>query len=144
MSVKSHRELRVWQRSLDLAEAIYKVTTRFPDSEKFGLTSQMRRAAVSVPSNIAEAFYRLTARDYASFLSIAKGSLMELQTQLMLAGRLKFLSKEPLDNMLATISDLEYMIAALRNKVMSASSSTRRNQSAEIDQTQLTDIGKQA
>jgi len=89
--IKTFRDLVAWQKAMQLAEQVYHATSKMPDSEKFGLTSQMRRAAVSVPSNIAEGHGRQNLPDYVRFLKTARGSLMELQTQLILAEQLKFL-----------------------------------------------------
>jgi four helix bundle protein len=86
--VESFQELRTWQEGMDLAEDVYRETVQFPKEETFGLTSQMRRAAVSVPSNIAEGWGRESTGDYIHFLKIAKGSTCELMTQTMLAKRL--------------------------------------------------------
>ncbi|MEM7228333.1 MAG: four helix bundle protein [Planctomycetota bacterium] len=85
--IKSFRDLRVWQRGLDLAEAVYESTGSFPPSERFGLQSQMRRSAVSVPSNIAEGWGRESRAEYIRFLVIARASLFELMTQIELAQR---------------------------------------------------------
>jgi len=92
-AVKSHRDLIVWQRALELCTAIYKTTAGFPGEEKFGLVSQMRRAAVSIPSNIAEGHGRLTTSEYRHFLGIARGSLKELETQILIARRLGYLDE---------------------------------------------------
>jgi len=88
--VKSFRDLDVWRLGLDLAEAVYQCTSSFPKSELFGLTAQMRRAAVSVPSNIAEGRSRSSTKEFLQFLSIALGSLAELETQFELAVRLGY------------------------------------------------------
>jgi len=88
MKTQSHRDLVVWQRAMELIEEIYRLTERFPSDEKFGLVSQMRRAAVSIPSNIAEGFRRLHRPEYRQFLSIARGSGAELETQLEISRRL--------------------------------------------------------
>jgi four helix bundle protein len=88
--VKSFRDLDVWRLGLDLAEAVYQCTSSFPKSEFFGLTAQMRRAAVSVPSNIAEGRARSSTKEFLQFLSIALGSLAELETQFELAVRLGY------------------------------------------------------
>lgn len=82
--IKSYKELIVWQKSMVLVSDIYKVSASFPDSEKFGLTSQMRRASVSIPSNIAEGWGRLSRKNYIQFLRISRGSLFELETQLLI------------------------------------------------------------
>ena len=88
--VKSFRDLDVWRLGVELAETVYRVTARFPKAELFGLTSQMRRAAVSIPSNIAEGRARNSSREFLYFLSVSRGSLAELETQLELAIRLDY------------------------------------------------------
>jgi four helix bundle protein len=85
---RPHERLDVWQDAMSLVEAVYRMTAQFPDSERFGLVSQMRRAAVSVPSNIAEGAARRSTSEYLRFLSIARGSLAELDTQIQIASRL--------------------------------------------------------
>src|SRR6478752_8675219 len=99
-AVRSFQDLIAWQRSLDLAEHVYQATRAFPKEEIYGLTSQMRRAAVSIASNIAEGHARQTRGEYIQFLGIARGSLAELETQTILAARLDMLSNE-------TLRDLE-------------------------------------
>lgn len=88
--IETFRDLIVWQTSMDLSVAIYRLTGTFPPEEKYGLTNQLRRASVSVPSNIAEGFGRGTRKDYRQFLVVSRGSALELQTQLTLARRLGF------------------------------------------------------
>lgn len=90
----SYRELEVWKRAVDLVEAVYELSRTLPDEEKFGLVSQVRRAAVSVPSNIAEGYGRQHRGDYIRHLSIANGSLKELETQLLITGRLGFITRD--------------------------------------------------
>jgi four helix bundle protein len=92
-TVKSFRDLIVWQKSLDLAVQVYHATAKFPREELFGLTSQMRRAGVSTPSNTAEGQARNSTGEFRHFLGIALGSLAELETQVELSMRLQFLSK---------------------------------------------------
>jgi four helix bundle protein len=92
--LRSYRELEVWQRAIELVEAVYAVSAEFPKEERFGLTVQMRRAAVSVPSNIAEGHARSSTRDYLRFLAIALGSLAELDTQMLIARRLRFAEED--------------------------------------------------
>ena len=90
MAVRKHQELQAWQEAMRLAENVYALTANFPDVERFGLIGQMRRAAVSVPSNIAEGAARGGNKEFIHFLHIARGSLSELDTQLLLAKRLGF------------------------------------------------------
>ncbi|WP_276660691.1 four helix bundle protein [Thauera aminoaromatica] len=87
---RRHHDLKAWQESMKLAEAVYKLTSGFPSEERFGLTSQMRRAAVSIPSNIAEGAARASKKELLHFLIIARGSLSELDTQITLAKNLNF------------------------------------------------------
>jgi len=94
MKIQSYRDLKVWQSSMDLVELVYKMTRSFPTSEKFGLMSQMQRAAVSIPSNIAEGAGRNHTKEYLHHLAMAYGSLMELETQIQIAVRLKYLTKQ--------------------------------------------------
>ena len=96
--MSTHKELDVWKLSMDLVESIYEVTKSFPKDEQYGLTSQMRRSAVSIPSNIAEGAARKGNKEYVQFLYISLGSLSELETQLLIAQRLKFV--EETNNML--------------------------------------------
>ncbi len=90
MAVRSYQDLEVWQKAMDLAQMIYDVTKKFPREEAYGLTSQIRRAAVSVPSNIAEGQGRSSTKDFLRHLSIAYGSLCEVETQLLLSERLGY------------------------------------------------------
>lgn len=94
MQVHQYEKLTVWQKSMDLVEEVYRLTDKFPRAELYGLVSQMRRCAVSIPSNIAEGSRRKTSKDFSQFLAIAFGSGSELETQNKIALRLKFL-KEP-------------------------------------------------
>src|SRR5881628_197411 len=91
--IKSHRDLIVWQKAMDLVTSIYRATESFPKTETYGLTSQIRRAAVSVPANIAEGQGRRLAGEYLQFLANARGSLLELDTHLEIAVRLGILSE---------------------------------------------------
>lgn len=88
--IESHRELQVWQRAIELSIAIYKLTASFPRDELYGITSQIRRASVSIASNIAEGYGRGSRREYRQFLCIARGSNLEVQTQLFIAKELRF------------------------------------------------------
>ena len=86
----SYKDLIVWQKAVELVEAVYKLTSKFPSEEKFAIISQLRRAAVSVPSNIAEGYGRRSNKEYLQFFSIAYGSALELETQLIISKKLKF------------------------------------------------------
>jgi four helix bundle protein len=94
MAVKNYSELIAWQKAMDLVEMVYRTSFAFPKEEVYGLRIQLRRAAVSIPSNIAEGQGRLTTGEFLHFLSIANGSLKELETQLMIAGRLGYLAPQ--------------------------------------------------
>ena len=103
----NHKDLDVWKKSMDLVETIYKLTQQFPDSEKFGLSSQMRRAAVSIPSNIAEGAARKGDKELIHFLHIAMGSLSELETQYLIAMRLNYtVNDESIENVLTEVKKL--------------------------------------
>jgi four helix bundle protein len=92
--MKDYKELEVWQKGVSLATSMYEVTRSFPDTEKFGLTSQIRRAAISVPANIAEGWGRGSTKEYVQFLLVARGSLLELETHLIVAERLGYLNAD--------------------------------------------------
>ena len=92
-TVKTHHDLNVWKKAISLVTLIYKYTANFPKEEVYGLTSQIRRCAVSIPSNIAEGSARTTKKDYAHFLAIALGSIAELETQLIISKNLSYLSE---------------------------------------------------
>ena len=118
MQTQGYKDLIVWQRSMDLVVAIYEVTSNFPDSERFGLISQMRRSAVSIPSNIAEGRYRSTKKDFRQFLLISFGSGAELETQVQIVKRLSFgknLDFSKVDNLLTeTMRMLNSMASSLK------------------------------
>jgi four helix bundle protein len=110
---KHYKELLVWQKGMLLAKGVYGLTARFPTDERFGLVSQMRRAAVSVPSNIAEGQARHGTREFLQFLSHASGSLAELETQLLLSMDMEYCKKNDVESIAGLISELQKMIAAL-------------------------------
>jgi four helix bundle protein len=112
-----YRELKVWQLGVDLALQIYRKTADFPKAEQYGLTSQLRRAAVSIPSNIAEGHARKTRREMQRFANIAKGSLAELETQLIIAGELKLVSDEILQNLLRMTEEESRMLSGLLRSI---------------------------
>ncbi len=115
MAIKNYRDLRVWQAGMDLVELVYRLTQTFPAHELYGLTSQMRRAAVSIPSNIAEGHTREHSKEYLHHLSMAQASLAELETQFEIAARLKYLSPEQLNQALEQTASLGRQLYALRN-----------------------------
>jgi four helix bundle protein len=109
-SVKTHKDLDVWKKALDCAESIYTLTAQFPKEEQFGLVSQLRRSAVSVPSNIAEGAARSTRKEFIQFLHVALGSLSEAETQLILAQRLNYQIQ---DTIFAEIETIRKMLLGL-------------------------------
>ena len=115
MATQHYGQLLVWQKAMDLTVFCYEITMPFPKEERFGLTSQIRRAAVSVPSNIAEGHCRFHTKEFLNHLSIARGSLGELETQLMVSQRVGFLSQENLTKVLAMTDEIGRMTAGLRN-----------------------------
>jgi four helix bundle protein len=117
LGVKSYRELTVWQWAMDLAEMCYLATKSFPDSEKFGLISQICRSAASVPANIAEGHGREHTKEYLHHLSIAAGSVAELETHLMLSQRIGFLSEGELARLLDPTEEVGKMLTGLRQSL---------------------------
>jgi len=119
MSTKpqSYRDLIVWQKSIELAKQLYRLTAKFPNDEKFGLISQIRRAAVSVSSNIAEGQARNTTREFIQFISHAEGSAAELDTQLYLSIELGFVTSMEAAPILALIDEIRRMLNSLRRRL---------------------------
>lgn len=115
--MKTYRELIVWQKSMDLVTTIYKVTSIFPNEENFGLTSQMRRSSVSIPSNTAEGYGRNSLNDYIRFLNIAVGSLYELQTQIEIVFNLSYVLKEQFEVIHENSREIERMMSSLIRKL---------------------------
>lgn len=116
--MKSYRDLIVWQKSVSMVTLVYTLLKRFPNEEKFGLTSQLKRSAVSVPSNIAEGYGRNYTKDYCRFLQIARGSLFEMQTQLEISVNLKFVSAKDLEDIKCLSIEIEKMLNSLINKLL--------------------------
>jgi len=108
------RDLRVWDEAMALAEMVYQMTSRFPVEERYGLVSQMRRASVSVPSCIAEGNGRGSTKDSLRFLSMAKGSIAELQTQILLSTRLGFSTQDESNSTLARLNSVSFLLQSLR------------------------------
>jgi four helix bundle protein len=117
--VKSYRDLSVWQLSMSLARSVYQSTVPFPKDEQYGLTSQLRRAAISIPSNIAEGRGRDSTKEFLRHLSFAQGSLAEVETQLILSRDLGYLTEERLGGLLATTAELGRMIHGLQRSLRS-------------------------
>ncbi|MFH0787254.1 MAG: four helix bundle protein [Pseudomonadota bacterium] len=115
--IESYQDLLVWQRSMGLVELVYRLSNNLPIEEKFGLIPQMCRAAVSIPSNIAEGYGRQASGEYRHHLSIARGSLLELETQIILCQRLGFLSKNLTIPILTEITELSKMLATIIGKL---------------------------
>ncbi len=115
--MRPHEKLEVWETSVDLVVEVYKETEAFPKEGRFGLTSQIRRAAVSVPANIAEGAGRQSSREFANFLSNAQGSSSELATELLIARRLGYLREEPYLHMRSRLDSVGRMIVGLSRHV---------------------------
>ena len=99
--IRDYRDLIVWKEAMEIAELVYSLTRAFPREEMYGMSSQMRRAAVSIPSNVAEGFGRAQRKSFVQFLRVAQGSLKELETQALLCGRIGFLSEEEIADLMA-------------------------------------------
>ncbi len=110
---RSYRELVAWQKAMDLVTDVYSATREFPREEIYGLTAQLRRAAVSIPSNIAEGQGRRSPREFIQFLRIARGSLMELETQIMIAARLSYLEKDAANRILTSADEISRILQGL-------------------------------
>ncbi|HOM41740.1 MAG TPA: four helix bundle protein [Bacteroidales bacterium] len=118
LRISSYKELEVWKRSMDLVEIIYKITQQFPQSEMYGMVSQLKRASVSVPSNIAEGASRQSTKEFIQFLNLANGSLSEIETLLELAIRLNYLENNNLQPHINHIRSMIFgLIKALRKKL---------------------------
>lgn len=111
-------KIQIWQKSMELTELVYTWTKDMPKEETYGLTSQIRRAAVSIPSNIAEGSQRTTEKDFAHFLFIARGSLAELKTQMILASRLNFILSEYADEGIRRIDEISRMLYAFHQSLL--------------------------
>ncbi len=117
MGMHNYRELKIWQRSMDYVVRIYEVTSKFPDVERFGLASQLRRCAISVPSNISEGAGRETNKEFRRFLQFSIGSLNELQTQLELAFRIGYLEKKSFESLSEEALQIYKMILSFYNSL---------------------------
>ena len=117
MKVKNYQELIAWQKAMDLVEEVYKVSKSFPREEIYGLTSQVRRAAVSIPSNVAEGQGRTTTPDFLRHLSIAYGSLRELETQVLIAARLGYLARGKIDDVMNMAGEVGRLLNGLKSSL---------------------------
>jgi len=118
--IQNYKELDVWKRAVALITELYRITSRFPDSERFGLVAQIRRAATSIAANIAEGWGRGSTKEYIQVLTIARGSTTELETHLIVARNLNFIRVEEFDRVLRDVEDIAKMlnrlITSLRNR----------------------------
>lgn len=117
VSVQHYRELIVWQKAIVLVEEVYRSTNDFPKTEIYALTNQIRRAAVSIPSNIAEGQGRNSTREFLHFLSVAQGSLMELETQVTIAERLGYFNQTQEKHLLDSTAEVSRMLSGLRTSL---------------------------
>jgi len=131
MTVKSYKDLIVWQKSMDLVQMVYQATKEFPREELYGLTNQLRRAVVSIPSNIAEGHARRSTAEFRNFLSIARGSLAEVDTQLIIAERLNYLEPAKLREIQAVQIEVNKMTNALMNKLTTIHSALTTDKGGE-------------
>ena len=115
--MRNYRDLIVWQKAMELVTETYNHTKSFPEEERYGLTSQLRRSSVSLPSNMAEGYGRNSTQDYIRFLRIANGSLFEMQTQLEIAQNLGFLKEESFSNLFELSREIERMLSSLIRKI---------------------------
>ena len=113
----NYKELQIWQRSRELVKDIYHLTEVFPDTERFGLVTQMRRSSVSIPSNIAEESGKSSNKDFIRFLEMARSSAFELETQLILAHDLRFISEEKLSDLQGKLEEIQKMIFGFEKKI---------------------------
>lgn len=117
--MRPHEKLDVWKLSIEMVVNVYEVTKAFPSDERFGLTSQIRRAAVSIPANISEGAARQHDREFVQFLSVAQGSASELETELLIAHRLGYIDREDFDRIYNEINTVARMIIGLSNHIRS-------------------------
>ena len=115
--VQHYQELIVWQKAMELVERVYRMTRTFPKDERFGLTSQIQRAAVSIPSNIAEGHARSSKKEYRNFLSISQGSTAEVETQTLIAARLGYVTSKQTENIMSLLDEISRMLNAIKKKL---------------------------
>ena len=117
MKIKNHKDLRIWQKGMAITDLIYTITDKFPKTELFSLTDQMRRASISIPSNIAEGFSRKSKKEYLHFLNIALGSCSELETQIILSYKRGYLEKDVFDILSDKVDHEMRMLSSLMAKI---------------------------
>lgn len=117
--MKTHKDLDVWKLSIDLVVKVYELTSQFPKEEKYGLVNQMRRSAVSIPSNIAEGAARTSVKEFANFISISLGSLSELETQLIISEKLFLLNPNSLETIMNDLIQIRKMLLGLKKSLKS-------------------------
>ncbi len=115
--INNYKDLLVWQKGMDLVETVYRITAKLPVSEQFGLISQMRRCVVSVPSNMAEGYGRQATGEYRHHLLISRGSLLELETQILLCRQLNYLVEKEIASVLSEITEISKMLGSLVSKL---------------------------
>jgi len=116
--VKTHKDLLTWQRSINFVVYVYEITASFPDNEKFGLTNQIRRSVVSIPSNVAEGAARVSSKEFIHFLSISLGSLAELETQFIIANKLNYIPNSVLETLDIELSNIRKLILGLKKSLI--------------------------
>jgi four helix bundle protein len=116
-SIKDYRDLLIWKKGIELTKEIYNITSRFPSNEMYGLTSQLQRASVSIPSNIAEGQARQRSAEFCQFLRVSLGSLAEVETQMVIACELGFTSMNKLEDVRGKITELRKMIYSIQRKI---------------------------
>ncbi|MBN1493557.1 MAG: four helix bundle protein [Candidatus Omnitrophica bacterium] len=115
--MKHYKDLKIWQKGMDIVNAIYEITKKYPEDEKFGMISQMRRASVSVPSNIAEGFRRNHAKEFKQFLAVARGSIAELETQVFISANQGYITDDKQKALLEELDILSRMIFTFSQKL---------------------------
>lgn len=118
--VNSYKDLQVWQKSMEIVIAVYSESKMFPANEQYGLVSQMRRSAISIPANIAEGYGRNSSKSYAGFLKITRGSLYELETELLIAEKLNYIQSENKLSLFTSIEEVGKMLNSLIKKIENA------------------------
>ncbi|HET6929194.1 MAG TPA: four helix bundle protein [Candidatus Acidoferrum sp.] len=117
LKVRSHKDLIVWQKSMQLAVMVFELSSKFPSAQTYGLTAQVGKSAASVPANMAEGHARASRKEYLHLVAIARGSLMETETFLMLAARLNYVTREEARPALELITEISKMLAVLRKRL---------------------------